>query len=220
MTIRLARLLIVFGLIALGASPARADTYMLDKNHTEVRYSWNHLGVSRQSGSFTDVQGTVTFDQAAPQATVADITIAIGSISTGVPELDTVLARSGDFFDLGRFPKATFRSTLVELTGDKTARMTGDLTINGITRPVTLDVTWNFSGDHPLGSINPIYTGIYVSGFSATTQLLRSDWGLTRSIPYISDEIQITIETEMHRQAVSPVEAPLGVPEPEVPKRP
>ncbi len=193
----------VFSLVP---SSARADTYVLDKDHTEVRFSWNHLGLSRQSGRFLDVAGTVEFDAAEPEATYADISIKLASLSTGVAALDEALVRTKDFFDVASFPAASFRSTEVKRTGGKTGLMVGDLTIGGISRPVTLDVTWNFTGEHPMARINPVYAGVHASGFSARTQLRRSDWGITRTIPYISDEIQITIETEMHRKSITGAE--------------
>jgi len=86
------------------------------------------------------------------------------------------------------------------LTTARTANVEGELTFNGVTRPVTLSVVWNFSGEHPLAKINPTYAGVYASGFSARTQILRSDFGITRSIPLVSDEIRISIETELHRR--------------------
>ena len=95
---------------------------------------------------------------------------------------------------------ATFRSTDVKRLSDKTAQVTGDLTLNGQTKPVTLDVVWNFSGEHPLSKINPVYSDLYYSGFSVQTQIRRSDWGITRTIPYVSDEIQIVIEAELKRK--------------------
>lgn len=182
-------------------APARAETYVLDKDHTEVRFRWNHLGLSRQSGRFRDVTGTVEFDPAEPEATYADVSIRLASIATGVEKLDTALTRTKEYFDIDTSPAATFRSTEVRRTGGKTGRMIGNLTMNGVARPVTLEVTWNFTGEHPMAAINPVYAGVFASGFSATTQIRRSDWGIDRTIPYVSDEIEITIETEMHRKA-------------------
>lgn len=194
-------LLAVFaGLLAVGA--ARAETYVFDKDHTQVRFSWNHLGLSRQSGQFFDVSGTVDFDPAEPEAAYANITIPIAGISTGVRALDDALTKTRDFFDAEQFPVAEFKSTEVKRTGGKTALMKGDLSINGVTRPVTLEVNLNFTGEHPMAQINPAYAGVVVAGFSAATQIRRSDWGIVRTIPYVSDEIQITIEAETrHKEA-------------------
>lgn len=194
--------MLAFSLVGASA-PAFAGAYAIDKDHTEVRFSWNHLGLSRQSGRFLDVSGTLEFDPAEPEAAYADVTIQLASLSTGVPALDDALMKTRDFFDVETFPTATFKSTAVKRTGGKTARMTGDLTMNGATHSATLEVTWNFTGEHPMAQINPVYAGVFASGFSATTQIRRSDWGITRTIPYVSDEIEIAIETEMHRQGAS-----------------
>lgn len=189
------------GTALLAANPAaHAGVYDLDPQHTEVRFSWDHLGLSRQAGRFTGIKGTLTFDPDQPEASSVDITIPIKSISTGVKKLDDHLLTSKEFFDPAAHPAITFKSTAVAMNGGKTAQVAGDLSINGIAKPVVLDVTWNFTGEHPLATINPTYAGAFSSGFSATTQIRRSDWGLTRTIPYISDELKITIETEMHRR--------------------
>ncbi len=187
----------------LANSAARADIYDLDPMHTEVRFSWDHLGMSRQAGRFTDIKGTLTFDPGKPEVSVVDISIPIKSISTGVKKLDEHLLTSKEFFDPATHPAITFKSTGVVMNGGKTAQVAGDLSINGVAKPVVLDVTWNFTGEHPLATINPTYAGAFSSGFSATTQIRRSDWGLTRTIPYVSDELKITIETELIRREVT-----------------
>jgi polyisoprenoid-binding protein YceI len=205
----------LFGTVAVGVltcglavTGAHADVYDLDPDHTDVRFSWDHLGLSRQSGRFTNVKGTVTFNQANPAASSVDVTIPVRGIQTGVQALDEHLLNSREFFDPETNPDITFKSVSVTPTGQRTAEVTGELTINGIARPVVLEVIWNFSGEHPLNAINPTYAGVYASGFSAKTQIRRSDWGLTRTIRYVSDEIRITIETEMYRRALPPVPDP------------
>lgn len=189
--------------LAALATSARADTYKLDPEHTEVRFSWDHLGMSRQSGRFIDVEGTVEFDPASPEASRVDVVMKVASIKTGIAALDQALISTKEYFDVASYPVITFHSKNVRMTGEKSGLVGGDLTINGIVRGVILDVVWNFTGDHPLAAINPTYTGKYSSGFSATTQIRRSDFGITRTIPYVSDEILITIETEMHRTSQS-----------------
>lgn len=179
---------------------ARADQFVLDKQHTDVRFSWDHLGLSRQSGKFTDLTGTVAFDSEKPEATTVNVTIPVASMMTGVPPLDAALVKSKDYFDVTAHPVIKFKSTSIKATSDKTAELVGDLTINGVTKPVTLAVVWNYLGEHPLGSINPTFAGKTAAGFSARTQILRSEWGISRLIPLVSDEIRISIEAEMHRQ--------------------
>ncbi|MEQ1695851.1 MAG: YceI family protein [Hyphomicrobiaceae bacterium] len=179
---------------------ARADQFVLDKQHTEIRFSWDHLGLSRQSGKFTDLSGTVSFDGEKPDATTVNVTIPVASMNTGVPPLDTALVKTKDYFDVPTHPTITFKSTSVRVTGDKTAELEGNLSINGVTKPITLAVVWNFLGQHPLGAVNPTFAGKIAAGFSARTQILRSEWGMSRLIPLVSDEIRISIEAEMHRQ--------------------
>lgn len=178
------------------AGAARADTYVFDRDHTLVSFSWERTGLSRQQGRFTDVQGSVAFDPAKVEESTVDVTVRISSLQTGVDALDRQL-RSRDFFDSGSFPVATFKSTQVRATAEKSGEVTGDLTIMGITKPVTLDVTWVSLGEHPHGSINAAYRGRTVAVFRATGSLKRSDWGLARVVPLVSDEIRLTIEAEM-----------------------
>jgi polyisoprenoid-binding protein YceI len=196
-----------FGLalsVALGfwmsmMAPAHADTWAIDKQHTNVGFSWNHLGVSRQSGRVLDVEGLLEFDPAAPEASSLEVVMRVASIWTGVEALDKLLA-SSDFFGASRHPAITFRSTAIKRISDKTGEVTGDLTIMGATNPVILQVTWNFSGEHPMAPVNANFKDKHVSGFSAQTRILRSAWGVTRGIPLASDEIDITIETELIRR--------------------
>lgn len=196
------RAALVFLAFLCGAQPASAapEVYGFDKDHTEVRFSWDHLGLSRQSGRFNDIEGTVVFDAEKPEASSIDVRIPVKSLSTGVTALDDVLIKGQDYIDAGRHPMITFKSSTISMSTARTANVEGELTFNGVTRPVTLSVVWNFSGEHPLARINPVYSGIYASGFSARTQILRSEFGVSRSIPLISDEIRITIETELHRR--------------------
>jgi len=180
--------------------PASAETFVLDRDHTEVRASWDHLGMSRQSARFSDVIGRVSFFPENPEQSSVDVTIKVNSVSTGVSALDKHLTTSSDFFDVGRYPDITFKSRAVIMTSPKSANIDGDLTINGITKPVTLSAVWNYLGEHPLANANPVYKGVQAAGFSARTQILRSEWGITRVIPLVSDEIRINIEAEMLKQ--------------------
>lgn len=184
-------------LLPEGVVPASAATFVLDSNHTEVRASWDHLGLSRQSARFKDVIGRVNFTPENPEQSTVDVTIKVDSISTGVSALDRHLTGSTDFFDVQKYPNIIFRSRSVTMTSPKSGNIEGDLTINGITKPVTLSAVWNFLGEHPLAKANPVYKDVQAAGFSARTQILRSEWGISRVIPLVSDEIRITIEAEM-----------------------
>ncbi len=181
------------------AVPAGAgDIWKLDKNTTIVHFTYDHLGLSRQSGRFKDIEGRLEFSPTAPEEGSVDITIKTSGVSTGVVELDRLL-RSSDFLDTNRHPQIKFRSTGVRPTGERTGDIDGELTLMGVTWPITLKARWNFTGEYPLASINPAYQGKWVSGFSATTTIERSRWGLKRGIPLISDDVDLKIEAEFVR---------------------
>ena len=185
---------------AFVATPgANADVYAFDKSYTNITFSWSHLGISRQSARILDCEGIVEFDPATPESGSVGATMKVSSLSTGVDTFDKQL-KSADYFDAAQFPTIIFKSTAVKRTGERTGEVTGDLTIMGQARPVTLAVTWNFTGEHPLAPINPIYQDKFVSGFTATTRILRSDWGIKRGTPIASDEIEITINSELFRK--------------------
>lgn len=183
-------------LIALGtAASAGPLAYRPDPFHTTVRASWNHIGFSEQALNFREVSGTVALDPADLTTAKVDVAVRIASVDTGVPALDQHL-QSADFFDAARFAEARFVSTAVERTGERTARVTGDLTIKGITRPVTLEVTLNAAGEHPFRSFDPGLAGQWI-GVTATAVVRRSEFGMGMMVPAISDEVSLFISTEM-----------------------
>ncbi len=182
-----------------GARTAEAAAYTFVKDYTSIRISWSHLGLSRQSARVMDVTGTVEFDPSEPEASRVDVLMNSSSLWTGVRAFDDLL-KSVEYFDAQRHPTIRFRSTSARKMSERTGELTGDLTVMGITKPVTLYVVWNFSGEHPLAAVNPNYKDVYVAGFSATGVLRRSDWGLSRAVPLVSDEIELTIETELVRR--------------------
>lgn len=187
--------LIVWGLL-LACPPAAAETYAFDKTQTNITFTWDHLGLSRQSGRVLDFDGILEFDPEKPEASTVQVVMKASSLWTGYEALDRHL-RTVDFFDVGRHPTITFASTGVKKTGDRTGDVTGDLTILGIAKPVTLHVTWNFTGEHPLGKLNPLFRDKIVSGFTATGKIQRSEWGMKRATPLTSDEIEIVINTAL-----------------------
>jgi polyisoprenoid-binding protein YceI len=188
--------LLAFG---LQISSARADIYTFDRDHTNISFSWNHLGIARQSARILEFDGTLDFDPENAESSSVEVTMKAASIFSGAKALDRDL-RSSDFFDAARYPEITFKSTMIRRMGERSGEVFGNLTILGETRPVVLQVRWNFSGEHPLGQINPGYKGKYVAGFSAVTTVARSEWGLKRAIPLVSDEIDIAIEAEFLRK--------------------
>ncbi len=175
-----------------------AESFTFDKSHTQIRFSWNHLGLSYQSAYFTEYEGTLMIDEQDPSKSSIEVTIDPASVYTGVPPFNDHL-KSADFFDVAMFDEITFKTTNVVQTGPKTARMTGDLTIKGITKPVSFDVELNAAGPHPLGAFNERLKNVYAMGFRATARVLRSDFELGRSAPLVSDTIDIEINTELHR---------------------
>lgn len=188
-------------LLALGlALPASAaDRYSFDTGHSQLLFTYNHLGLSTQHARFVGFEGSVAFDPENPADSSVEVTIDLASVRTVSSMLDDDL-KSENFFDVANHPTATFKSTEVRQTGAATGLITGDLTIKGITRPVTLDVTFNFAGEHPLAPYMEWYAGAYYSAFSARTTILRSDFDLGLYAPLTSDAVTIKIEAELRRE--------------------
>lgn len=180
------RRLVLAATLALACTPLWATTYTLESQHSQGIIRWSHLGFSNPTAQFTMVEGVLNFDQADPTRSSVTATIRLANLSSGVPDLDDNF-RSVDFFDTAKFPTATFKSTKVE-KGDAMDKLkvTGDLTVRGITRSVILDVTINKVG------IN-IRSNLPSVGFEATTTLKRSDFGLGLYVPQVSDEVSIHI---------------------------
>jgi polyisoprenoid-binding protein YceI len=175
--------------LALAAAPLCATTYTIEPDYAQVVFRWSHLGFSNPAAQLSQGQGTLEFDPANPTRASVQVTIPLSTLNTGVPALDEHL-RSEDFFEVARFPTATFRSTKVEQgAGKDRLRVTGDLNLHGITRPVTLDVTVLKVGTNPRTSLPTV-------GFQATTTLKRSDFNLGAFVPQVSDEIQMQIVSQ------------------------
>ena len=176
---------------------AGATTWELDPAHTHVEFAVKHMMIATVKGKFTEVSGTITLDDGAPEKSSVEATLGAASIDTRVGQRDTHL-RSADFLDAEHFPAITFRSTRVEPQGDGKARVTGDLTIRGVTRPLTLDVTEEGRGKDPWGGERV--------GFSATGKLDRRDFGLNWNQALeaggvlVGNEVRITIEAEAVRK--------------------
>jgi len=190
MTLSRAALIAACSVVALPAFAA--DLYEFDPGHTEVLVSWNHLGFSTQRAEFNAASGEIYLDEKDPAKSRVDVTIDATALDTGVAEFDGHMKSEG-FFDVAKFPTITFKSTKVELAGDKTAKVYGELTVKGVTKPVVLDVTLNRIAQ------NPIYNR-YAAGFSAKTVVKRSEFGLGAYAPAVSDEVTITIDTELFKK--------------------
>lgn len=184
-----ARRLVLATLIAAASFSAQAaDKYDIDPTHTQVQFTYNHMGFSNITGRFDEVKGDFLFDVADPTKSSVNITIPVASISTGVDKLDEHLLKA-DFFDATQFPTATFKSTGVTAAGEGKLAVAGDLTIHGVTRPVVLDVTINGTGEHPMRKVP-------AAGFDARTQIKRSDFGVGAYVPAVGDEVTIAITVE------------------------
>lgn len=180
---------------AKSAAAADAPKFTFDKAHTQIFFSVSHLGFSYSTGKFTDFDGSFTFDEEKPESSKVDVTIDTNSLTMDDEAWEKHL-KNEDFFNVEKFPAMTFKSSQIEKTGDKTGRLTGDLTLLGVTKPVTLDVIFNKGGIHP-------YSKKYVAGFSATGKLNRSEFGMEYGLPGIGDEVNITIEVEGIREETS-----------------
>lgn len=177
-------------LSALVAAPALAAPveYVIDPGHTQVEFTWNHFGYSNITARFDKMEGSIVYDAENPAASSATVKIAIDSVDAGVDKLDAHL-KSPDFFDAAKFASAEFKSNAVEAAGEGKLKVTGDLSIHGVTHPVTLDVTINKIAEHPM-------TKKPTAGFDASTTIKRSDFGVGAYAPNVSDEIRIEITTE------------------------
>jgi polyisoprenoid-binding protein YceI len=174
---------------SLASASAFATTYTLDPNHTQIRWTWNHFGYSNQVGQFGKIQGTLDFDANDPTKSSVNATISMDSVNSNTTKLDSELV-GADYFDAAKYPTATFKSTRVEkgATPDH-LRVTGDLTLHGVTKPVTLDVTVTKVGQNPMRKAD-------AAGFAATATLKRSDFGITKYLPNVADEVKISIDSE------------------------
>lgn len=181
--------LALFATPVVAETPVNANTYEIDTSHTYLGFAIDHLGFSTTYGRFTDVSGTITFNEESPEASSVEVRIVPASLYTGHEERDKHV-RGKDFLNVEEFPEMSFKSTAIERTGEKTGKITGDLTLHGVTKPVTLDAAFTKMGDYPMQE------GVKAIGFDATGSLKRSDFGIETYLPAIGDEVTITISLE------------------------
>lgn len=168
--------------------------FQIDNSHSEIQFSVRHMMVSKVRGAFEKWSGVVALDPANPANTAVDITIEAASINTKDAQRDGHL-RSADFLNVEQYPSISFKSTKVEVTGDNTAKLHGDLTIANVSKPIVLAVEYQGNAKSPWGTVN--------YGFSASTKINREDWGLTWNAALetggwlVGKEIQIDIELEL-----------------------
>ena len=179
-------------LALIPAASADPSAYTFDPTHTEIRFCWNHLGFSRQCAHFLKYEGELLYDEGNPENSTLKVTFKTDSIETRVPKFNEHM--KDRLFDVERYPEATFKSTKFKRTGDNTGKVTGDLTVHGATSSVTLDVTLNRSGIHPMSKSLTL-------GVGATTEIRRTDFGVSAGVPFVSDEVSIEIQTEMFKKS-------------------
>lgn len=185
-----------FKALALGLAVASVATvsmakpviYTIDPTHTATVFTWDHFGFSTPAGNFSDIQGKIIVDNDKPEKSAVHVTIPLTSINTNVKALDEHLLKA-DFFDAQKYPTITFKSTKVETKDKKNFKITGDLTIKGITKPVVLDAVLNKQAEHPMAKVPAI-------GFNATTSFDRSAFGVGAYVPNVGDKITVNITTE------------------------
>jgi polyisoprenoid-binding protein YceI len=175
---------------------AQSDTWQLDPAHSSAQFSVRHLGISTVRGAFTKLKGTLQYSPADPSKASVDVTIDAASIDTRVEKRDDDL-RSDHFFDVQKFPTITFKSKRVESAGTDKLKVTGDLTMHGVTKEVTLDV------EGPSKPFNDGRGHLHL-GISATTTLNRTDFGVSGSPAVVGNEISVTIDAELVQPAPAP----------------
>ncbi|RZG67948.1 polyisoprenoid-binding protein [Acinetobacter bouvetii] len=185
-----------FKALAIGLAVASAATltvakpvaYQIDPTHTATVFTWNHFGFSTPSANFSDIQGTINVDNAKPANSSVNVTIPLSSLNTNVKALDEHL-KTADFFDAAKYPNITFKSTKVQAISKNKYKITGNLTVKDVTKPVVLDAVLNKQGVHPMTKTETV-------GFNATTSFNRSAFGVGAYVPNVGDKITVSITTE------------------------
>ncbi|MFB7305624.1 YceI family protein [Streptomyces sp. NPDC056192] len=182
------------------ALAALTGTYTIDPSHSSIGFTVRHAMVTNVRGSFGDHEGTLTLNGDNPHHSTASIDVKIASVDTGIADRDGHLV-SGDFFDAEKFPLMTFRSTHAEQLGGDQYRITGDLTIKDITRPLAIDLEFNGSATDPYGNERV--------GFEGSAEILRSDWGLTWNAALetggvmVSDKVKLNFDISAIKAAAA-----------------
>ena len=172
---------------AFALPAAAADSYTVDPDHTYPNFEINHLGFSTMHGRFGATTGKIVLDTAAKSGSI-DITIDATSINTGHAKRDTHL-KSEEFFNVGKFPTLAYKATKLNFSADKLTGADGEMTLLGVTKPVSLAVTAFQCGPQPMNKKQ-------MCGANATATIKRSEFGLSTYVPAVGDEVKITIEVE------------------------
>lgn len=178
----------LFFLLLASNSSVHAEDYQLEPVHTQILFFCDHLGFSKSQGEFLEFEGSFSFDPENIDASKAQITIQTASIDMDNQKWNDHM-KNKDFFDVDNFPTMTFKSTAVEHDSSGEMKLHGELTLLDKTHPIVLDVIHNKSGVHP-------FSGKYIAGFSARTNVKRSLFGMTYGLPALGDDIEIRLEVE------------------------
>ncbi len=186
---KLMRLILPLAFAAMtGPVLAAPETYAFDPSHSQILFSYDHFGYSTNWGMFAGFGGEISYDKDDPAASSVTVSFPVRSMYTGWEDRFRQFM-SPEFFDAAEDEAVSFTSTAIEVTGENTGRITGDLTLNGVTKSVVLDAVLNQAGE------NPIEQKPWL-GFTATTTLVRSEFGLGSYAPFISDEVKVQISVE------------------------
>jgi polyisoprenoid-binding protein YceI len=184
------KVLLTAALSAALSTAAVADpvTYAVDPTHAQVEFTYSHMGFSNITGRFDTIEGSITYDPQDPSSASVEVTVDVNSVSTGVPKLDDHI-KAADFLDAAVHPKATFKSTSVAAAGTDKLKVTGDLSIHGVTLPASFDVTVNKVGEHPM-------RGVPAAGFDATGTIERAAFGVDKYLQATGPEVKLSITIE------------------------
>ena len=184
----------VFAALAFAQPALAAETYVFDKAHTNIQFSWDHFGFSTTSAEFEEFSGKLQFDPEDRANSSIEVTIDLDSVDSGFDTFNGHLTEKSEWFNTDEYPEATFTSTDIEALGEDRLRVTGDLTLKGVTKEVTLETTINKIGEHPVTNAKTI-------GFDATTTVSRSAFDMGNYAPSVGDEVTIRISSEMQRES-------------------
>lgn len=174
-------------------SPAtvQAGTYAVEPVHTRVLFAVDHMGTSTWYGDFTHASGTLKLDPKNPVASQVEVSVPMATVSTTNATLDGEL-KGPDWFDAAKFPTMTFKSTKVTVTGPGRATIAGALTLHGVTKPVVLNARFHGAGPNPM-------TKAYTVGFDATGKIKRSDFGVSKYVPLVGDQVDLILSAPFVR---------------------
>jgi len=182
----------VFAQATSNPAEVQAGSFAVDSYHSQVGFTLSHMGFSNFTGRLSNVTGTLTLAGGDHAASKLSVTIPASSISTPVDKLNEELV-SADWLDAQKFPSITFTSTKVTSTGPTSATITGDLTLHGVTKPITLTAHFVGAGTNPLSKK-------YTVGFDATGTVKRSEFGVTKYVPLIGDEVELSLHGAFEKQ--------------------